>query len=378
MSLTEQINKNSATVKTQSYSMSLGEMAAMYQAGELELHPEFQRFFRWTPEQKSRLIESILLGIPVPPVFVAERSDAKWDVIDGLQRLSTILELMGELQGEDGNKKEPLQLTRTHYLPDLEGMYWSHEDESKCLPEFAQIKIKRARIDVNIVSSTSDEVVKYEVFQRLNTGGAKATDQEVRNCLLIMIDNNSSSYFNWMKGLSENESFQNTLSLTDRALDEAYDMELVSRYLVLIQKEPDELKKIDELGAYLNDECIKQAKDTAFDRDALAKSFDETFTFLANELQENAFRRFDAKRNRYVGPMLVSIFEIVAVGLGHHLLNMGALPDQSSFAEKHRSLWDELRKKSEKLGKKSFVGSGVRSSARIQETIRFGREWIAR
>ncbi|CAK8722500.1 MAG: Protein of unknown function DUF262 [Candidatus Electronema aureum] len=369
MSLTEQINKNSATVKTQSYSMSLGEMAAMYQAGELELHPEFQRFFRWTPEQKSRLIESILLGIPVPPVFVAERRlDAKWDVIDGLQRLSTILELMGELQGEDGNKKEPLQLTRTHYLPDLEGMYWSHEDESKCLPEFAQIKIKRARIDVNIVSSTSDEVVKYEVFQRLNTGGAKATDQEVRNCLLVMINN---SYFNWMKGLSENESFQNTLSLTDRALAEAFDMELVARYLVMIQKEPDKLKKIDELGTYLNEECIAQAKDSALDRDAIAKSFFETFTFLANELKENAFRRFDMKRQCYSGPMLVSIFEVVAVGLGHRLLNGGALPDQASFAEKHRSLWDEL-------GKTSFVGSGVRSSTRIQETIRFGREWIAR
>jgi hypothetical protein len=368
MSLTEQINKNSATVKTQSYSMSLGEMAAMYQANELELHPEFQRFFRWTPEQKSRLIESILLGIPVPPIFVAERSDAKWDVIDGLQRLSTILELMGELRGEDGNKKEPLQLTKTYYLPALEEMYWFHEDDSKCLPEVAQIKIKRARIDVNIVSSTSDEVVKYEVFQRLNTGGARATDQEVRNCLLVMTN---PDYFKWMKGLSEHKKFQSTLLLTDRSLEEAYDMELVSRYLVLVQKEPDEFKKIYELGSYLNNECIEQAKDSLFNRDALSKSFDQTFTFLANQLQENAFRRFDAKRNRYVGPLLVSIFEIVAMGLGHRLLNGGELPDQSSFAEKHRLLWDEL-------GEKSFVGSGVRASTRIPETIRFGREWIAR
>lgn len=174
MSLEDQINEHSANVQTQSDSMSLSEMVAMYKDGELGLYPEFQRFFRWTPEQKSRLIESLILGIPVPPIFVSERADAKWDVIDGLQRLSTILELMGELRDEHGNLKPSLELTRTHYLPDLEGRHWTHEDEARCLPEFSQIKIKRARIDVNIVRSTSDEDVKYEVFQRLNTGGAKA------------------------------------------------------------------------------------------------------------------------------------------------------------------------------------------------------------
>lgn len=368
MGLEEQIDEHAKTVQTQSYSMSVGELAAMYRDGELELHPEFQRFFRWTPEQKSRLVESLLLGIPIPPVFVSERSDAKWDVIDGLQRISTFLELMGELCDQEGELKPPLELTRTHYLPDLERLSWDHDCDDRKLPVSCQIRIKRARLDVNIVKSASDQGVRYEVFQRLNTGGAQATDQEIRNCLLVMTN---PDYFQWVKGLAMKPMFRDTLPLTDRALEEAFDMELVSRYLVLIRKTPEELQRIDELGSYINNECVEQARDAALNRTAIETSFDKAFGFLSGALQENAFRKFDSKRGRYVGPMLISIFEVVAVGLGHRLLDGGDLPDESAYKERHRCLWDEL-------DPKSFVGSGIRASTRIPETVRFGREWTNR
>jgi hypothetical protein len=125
MSLESEIAKHSAQVSTTAYSMSVGELLAMYRDSELDLHPDFQRFFRWTPEQKSRFIESLLLGIPIPPIFVSERADSKWDVIDGLQRLSTILELMGELLKPDGQLKEPLELSATKYLKHLQGKSWT-------------------------------------------------------------------------------------------------------------------------------------------------------------------------------------------------------------------------------------------------------------
>ena len=99
--------------------MSVGELISMYEHDELDLHPQFQRFFRWTNLQKSRLIESLLLGIPVPSIFVSQRTDGVWDVIDGLQRLSTILQFVGILKDENGNLKEPLYLTATDYLPSL-------------------------------------------------------------------------------------------------------------------------------------------------------------------------------------------------------------------------------------------------------------------
>jgi uncharacterized protein with ParB-like and HNH nuclease domain len=93
--LQSEIDARSREIHTDRYSMSLNEVVAMYQAKELEVHPEFQRIFRWSPEQQSRLIESVFLGIPIPPIFVAQRKDGVWDVIDGVQRLSTYLHCCG-------------------------------------------------------------------------------------------------------------------------------------------------------------------------------------------------------------------------------------------------------------------------------------------
>jgi hypothetical protein len=104
MSLQGEIEARRRDIKTDSYSMSLGELMNLYQSTELDLHPDFQRFFRWTDEQKTKLIESILLGIPVPPVFVSQRNDGVWDVIDGLQRLSALFQLRGYPQGRAGDE----------------------------------------------------------------------------------------------------------------------------------------------------------------------------------------------------------------------------------------------------------------------------------
>lgn len=98
MSLQEEIDKRRQEIRTDGYSMSIGEWISLYENHELDIHPEFQRFFRWSAHQKSTLIESILLGIPIPPIFVSQRADGVWDVVDGVQRLSTIYEFVGFLE----------------------------------------------------------------------------------------------------------------------------------------------------------------------------------------------------------------------------------------------------------------------------------------
>ena len=179
MSLQEEIDKTRQEIHTDSYSMSIGEWISVYQNNEIDIHPNFQRFFRWSDHQKSTFIESILVGIPIPPIFVSQRNDGVWDVVDGLQRLSTIYQFVGILKTEEQEQdKSPFALQKTTYLPSLEGKKWDDpNDPDNSLSQTQRLLIKRAKIAVNIIEKESDEMVKYELFQRLNTGGSIATPQ---------------------------------------------------------------------------------------------------------------------------------------------------------------------------------------------------------
>src|SRR4051794_12792401 len=119
--LQDQVDRQRREIHTDAYSQSISEWISLYENNEIDIHPEFQRFFRWTLLQKTKLIESILLGIPIPPIFVSQRDDGVWDVVDGLQRLSTIYQFVGILRNEDGSRVDPLILEGTPYLPKLEG-----------------------------------------------------------------------------------------------------------------------------------------------------------------------------------------------------------------------------------------------------------------
>ena len=86
----EIVSKKRNTLKTDRLDMSFGELINIYSDKELFISPEYQRAFRWSDYQRTRFIESVLLGIPIPPIFVAEDDNGKWEVVDGLQRISTI------------------------------------------------------------------------------------------------------------------------------------------------------------------------------------------------------------------------------------------------------------------------------------------------
>ena len=247
MGLDQEINARRAEIRSDGYPMSIGELLNLYRDGELDIHPEFQRFYRWDDEQKSRLIESILLGIPIPSIFVSQREDGVWDVVDGLQRLSTIFELIGQLKDSSGTTLEPLTLRKTKYLPSLEGRMWEHDDPSKSLGTANQLIIRRAKLDMKIILRESSESSKYELFQRLNTGGSLLTDQELRNAILIMVNPDA---FRWIEDLARDENFQTCIALSDRSLSEKYDLDLVTRFLVFRNFEESQLRTIGELGEF--------------------------------------------------------------------------------------------------------------------------------
>lgn len=211
MGLREEIEIQSKAISTDSYQMSIGELINLYHDGEIDIHPEFQRMYRWNKTQRVKLIEPILLGIPLPSIFVGARKDSIWDVIDGVQRLSTIYQFVGILKDEKGNLVEPLVLESTKHLPSLNNMQWDSDDEEHTLPQDLKIKFKRSRIDMTIVLNTSDADSKYELFQRLNTGGTNLSEQEVRNCLIIM---SNSEFYDLLCRLAINEDFNNCVPLS--------------------------------------------------------------------------------------------------------------------------------------------------------------------
>ena len=274
-SLQEEITKARSEIKTDAYPMSIGEFTNLYNDGELDIHPEFQRFFRWTDFQKSRFIESLLLGIPVPPIFVAQNDKGIWDVVDGLQRLSTILEFLGILRDEEDNVKPALTLQATKYLPSLNGKRWDDPEEpDRSLDPAQRLYIKRAKLDVSIILRESDEKAKYELFQRLNTGGSPLSEQEVRNCIIVMMDR---TFYPWLRNFAGLESFKNTVALTDRAISEQYDMELALRFLILRTMSQERLSKVNDVNEFLTDEMVALLTQQDIDRELRSGSVPSHF-----------------------------------------------------------------------------------------------------
>ena len=112
MSLQQEINERSSKIFRDSYQMSIGELINIYKDEEMDIHPEFQRVFRWSEFQKTRLIESIMLNIPIPSIFVSQNDEGVWDVIDGVQRLSTIFQFVGIFKDDEGKLYKPLILQK--------------------------------------------------------------------------------------------------------------------------------------------------------------------------------------------------------------------------------------------------------------------------
>ncbi|MEA5468088.1 DUF262 domain-containing protein [Spirulina sp. 06S082] len=363
MSLQEEIDKTRKEIRTDGYSMSIGEWLNLYQSDEIDIHPDFQRFFRWSKRQKSIFIESILLGIPIPPVFVSQRDDGIWDVIDGLQRLSTIYEFVGLIKPIDPEDEIPFSLQQTTYLPSLEGKKWNDPDDLKnSLTQPQRLLIKRAKIAVNIVEKESDEMIKYELFQRLNTGGSIATPQEVRNCILLMLNK---KMYQLIRSLADNELFKKCISLSDRLYEEQYDMELVLRFVLLFDKDEKNLKQLGgDVHIFLTESMRTMASQQDWDSSNIENAFNQTFETLDKIMGDNSFKRYKLEEDRFLGGFLLSAYEVIALGIGYHYQNP---PPTDEILSRIKSIWShETYKK--------WSGAGVNATRRLPYLIPLGRE----
>lgn len=171
----EQNPYNPEEIKVRVDRMPLTLISQMIDAGDIDINPDFQRNLVWDSFQKSRLIESILLRIPLPMFYLAEDFEGKLTIVDGLQRISTIKDFM--------DNKFPLK--NLQYLGETcEGRYYKDEHNKKGLDAKYTRWFNLTTISVNIIDPTSPHKVKYDIFRRINTGGRPLNNQEIRNCLM--------------------------------------------------------------------------------------------------------------------------------------------------------------------------------------------------
>lgn len=359
----EQVNNAKKEFITDGYSMSIGELISMYKEGEIIINPDFQRAFRWSITQQTRFIESILIGVPIPSIFVFQNEEGKWEVVDGVQRLSTIFQFVGVLKGKDkeGEDLKPTILEETKNLPFLKEMTWSK------LPQKLQIDFKRDnRIEVKIIKYLSDKNAKFEVFQRLNWATI-LSGQEYRNALLVMTNK---AFYDWMLDLSKHNSFQNCIKLSDKLLEEKYDQELVLRLFIFSLFDFKKGKVddfINESIFYQKDSLFEKVESKEFDLKAEKKKFETTFDLLYSAKGESVFQK-EGKGQQF----LESYFEASAIGLYNNIDSYTEV-DIELLKNKINDIENQAGFTKYKDG-----GKGTNSEARIKNVVPFGKQYFSK
>jgi Protein of unknown function DUF262 len=169
-----------------------------YKRGKLILQPDFQRRFVWDRKKSSRLIESILLSVPLPIIYLSEQPDGKEYVIDGQQRLTSMFSFI------DGKfpSGEEFRLTGLNAYREL------NKSAFKDIPEQLQDKISHYTLRSVTLLKQSSADLKFEIFERLNTGSEPLNDQELRNCVY------RGAYNRLLKDLAADDDFRGLLGLT--------------------------------------------------------------------------------------------------------------------------------------------------------------------
>jgi hypothetical protein len=287
--LQDQLDKERRLVSFDSYDLTVSSLMEMMVSGAVFVPPEYQRQFIWEPKRQSTLIESVFLGIPIPSIFMAANSDATWEVVDGVQRLGSMCHFIGsdELL-EKVVRPAPLEISGLEKLSTLNGISFSD------LPKSIQLYFQTRFLKVVVLNDKSDLSVRFDLFERLNTGGVTLTEQEIRNCVYRGPFNES------LKELANSSDMRKVIVLGEKAPGGAYE-DVVLRFFAY-------LNNYQNFGhlvkTFLNDYMDKHKANP------LPKNqvdlFNKTFAELAAALPDGVIRM------RAKSP--VNLAEAIAVG----------------------------------------------------------------
>lgn len=336
--LVEQLDREKRSVSYDAYDITVRQLIDMVGNKELEIAPEYQRHFVWKEDRESELIESIFLGIPVPSLFMATNKDGTWEVVDGVQRLSTLLHFSGDSALVDlVDRKGPLALTGLHKLTAL------NNQKLADLPKSVQLTFMLRPLRVTTLNDRSDMDVRYELFERLNTGGVLLHPQEIRNCIF------RGKLREQLKTLSDYPDFRKVVRMRQTEQAEPLYEESVLRFFAF-------------LHGYKNFGHLVDRFLTDFAKDANAKGvspsqveiFGKTMAFIAGELPDGIVR------NRTATPL--NLYEAIAVGTAL-VFEAGKQPKVGQLTE---LLKDESLQK--------FTQGGTNSKAMVVGRIEFVRD----
>lgn len=298
-------------------SFSLRNIVQQISDKEIDLAPDFQREYVWSMRQRTRLIESILLGIPLPAFYFNQSSDGTYQVVDGVQRLSTVAFFMAD--------KHHLAAEDLEYLTGLDGACYSTLDGP------ALRRFRSTQIVVHVIEPQTPDEVKFDIFNRVNTLGSPLSSQEVRHA---MSHDRSRSFLARLTTLPEfDEATEHQYWRTDRETGKEVrdgkrmtDRELALRFCAFRHFSPDAYRGFESLDAYLNEFTRRidgiSEKQPPFDQrelDSLEEDFKRAMANAHEVLGPAAFRRWPLSQQRR-GPINRAIFEAQGNALGNYPL----------------------------------------------------------
>ena len=346
--VTEQVNM----LRTERMDVSFGELLSMYENKEIIINPSFQRYYRWSEEQKTRFIESLLLGIPIPPIFVATNGEGVWELVDGLQRISTFLSFVGVLKTDKGiHKENGWALLAGDRVESLEGFTY------ETLPQKFRYALKRSVCRVEILKWDSSYDMRFELFNRLNTGGTPLTQQEIRNCIFRDI---SPKFNDFLKELTKEKNYIDSVKLTTEQIECLYNEELILRFISLYAA-GDKIRT--SISQHMTKFMENALKDKYFDYAKYKTVFMRTFAVLC-PLGCKIFRQKN-------GDFATALYDVITYGIATNLKKYEGMPKEQII-----QLINEKVRTDENLLKVSRRG-GNNQRARIINRLKLAKEIFA-
>ncbi len=266
----------------QAKDFSIREFLTMKNDGELLLQPNYQRNYVATDLIASKLIESILLDVPIPVVYLAEEQDGSYSVIDGQQRLTSFLSF---LEGKFPDNR-PFKLSGLKVLPEINRRLFIDLDSE------LQKKIKNTTIHSIIIKKESNPDIKFEIFERLNTGSTKLNEDEIRNTVY------RGKYIDLLAELSENQGFH-VLVRKDNFKKRMIYRGMILRFFALSEKSY--LNYKSSMKQFSNKE-LRDNKDLSTSKEKEYRNrFEHCLDLVKVVFGEMAFRRYMPGENGEVG-----------------------------------------------------------------------------